>query len=410
MRQRVLLAEESDTIRNVAESLLRQSGYELIAVPSGDKALEVLEFTRPDLIILSSDLKGRGNKPIYEFIQENQRISNIPMLILSNQDETGLPFDEGKIIPKPFDARDFTAKINAYLGETVSAGESSEQVNPLDNMNDEDDFIDAALGLDSLEITGSEDMNQTKLTGFKKSNKPVEQMIGFDHQESDSDITHSGKVESLIIRDEKAEIKQNNEQQSISPQKLGGTGKIEILNDQFGLAEPSESDLNQQKQNADHDYNWFLNELKKEGDSDFKPDSVESSLMSDSQNLKFQDPSAMVDPITPVIPDNKPQEQSSEGIDKFIDEFKKEVEKIETELPESITVNDDIQSDSAGKNNMKWEDSFEKLTTENLELFSRQFISQLAEKVADRISEKIDSEKLLILIKNEIIKQINRDK
>ena len=82
MRKKVLLAEESDTIRGVAESVLRQNGFEVISVPSGNKALEVLEFTRPDVIVIGSDVKGKGPAPLYQHITDNRPLSLIPLLLL----------------------------------------------------------------------------------------------------------------------------------------------------------------------------------------------------------------------------------------------------------------------------------------------------------------------------------------
>ena len=81
MRKRILLAEESDTIRGVAESVLRQNGYEVIAVTTGSKALEVLNFTRPDLLITGSDLVGPGGKQLYEIIQADPRIASLPCIL-----------------------------------------------------------------------------------------------------------------------------------------------------------------------------------------------------------------------------------------------------------------------------------------------------------------------------------------
>ena len=408
MRQRVLLAEESDTIREVAESLLRQGGYELIAVSSGVKALEVLEFTRPDLIILGSDLKGRGNKPIYEFINENERLTQTPLLILSNHNETGLPFPEEIIIPKPIEPKDFVAKVNAYIGQEQTSNEIPTQTNPLNEAALEDDFIDAALGIDNLDIVESEDMSKTKIPAAKSEGKPVERMIGFDHKEADTDISSPGKVESLIIQDENADIKQSADSSTAAPPPISGTGKIEILSDQFGMVEPTHEKLH--PKNADHDYNWFLNELKNESNGDFKPDISSEANPDESQSISIQDPSALVDPITPVLPDKKPQDKSSEsqGVDKFIDEFKKEVEKIQADPPESINISDNDDPSEIDDKNMNWQDSFEKITPENLELFSKQFISELAKKLAARIADKIDSEKLLDLIKNEIIKRMSQ--
>ena len=41
MRKRVLLAEQSDAIRGVAETVLRQNGFEVIPITTAEKALEV---------------------------------------------------------------------------------------------------------------------------------------------------------------------------------------------------------------------------------------------------------------------------------------------------------------------------------------------------------------------------------
>ena len=54
MRKRVLIVEGADAVRGVAESVLRQNGYEVIAVSSGEKAKEVLQYARPDLIVLGA--------------------------------------------------------------------------------------------------------------------------------------------------------------------------------------------------------------------------------------------------------------------------------------------------------------------------------------------------------------------
>ena len=66
MSKKILLAESSQVTRSIAEKILRQSGFEVISVNSAEKALEVIELTRPDLIIAGGELTSSGNKTLYD--------------------------------------------------------------------------------------------------------------------------------------------------------------------------------------------------------------------------------------------------------------------------------------------------------------------------------------------------------
>ena len=66
MHRKVLIIEQTDTLRTVAETVLRQNGYEVIAVSAAEKAREVLELTRPDLVIVGADVTGADGSPFYD--------------------------------------------------------------------------------------------------------------------------------------------------------------------------------------------------------------------------------------------------------------------------------------------------------------------------------------------------------
>ncbi|MCK4460807.1 MAG: hypothetical protein KAW46_03330, partial [candidate division Zixibacteria bacterium] len=93
--------------------------------------------------------------------------------------------------------------------------------------------------------------------------------------------------------------------------------------------------------------------------------------------------------------------------EKFIDEFKKEVEKIHDSEPESILVEANQQSTDVDHN---WEDSLEKITPDQIELFTKEFVTVLSERIAAQVAAKIDEEKLLALLKSEIMAQAARKK
>ncbi|RKX23796.1 MAG: hypothetical protein DRP47_12315, partial [Candidatus Zixiibacteriota bacterium] len=120
MHKKVLLAERSDATRNVTETVLRQNGFEVISVRSGEKALKVLSVNSPDLMIIGEELQGHDGKQLYQCVQENKAISSVPMLLLTDSADTSLPFPQEIIITRPVDTRDILEKARIFSGQSVS--------------------------------------------------------------------------------------------------------------------------------------------------------------------------------------------------------------------------------------------------------------------------------------------------
>lgn len=413
MAKRILLAEESNTIRELAESLLRQNGMEVLTVANGAKAMDVLNYARPDLIILASEIKYHGHIPLYEHLQESSKSSSIPILILANQNEPGLPFHEEVIIPKPFNPKDFMDRVNSLTGTSVNTITKPSNIDPVIISELEDELIDNALGVDNLNITDSEEMKNneaTKTTQIRRDAK----MLGIDESSSKKNLIHTGKVESLMIRDEHAEITQPEVKDKKEDKNLSESNKIEILNDQFGLIDPIEPHHALLQEN--HDYNWFLNELKKENDinSEPEPDIQESTIAENLEiedNLNFEEPSTHITPVQPadVIHTEPKKESITSGVDSFIDEFKKEMEKISSsEVPETFTIKKD-QTESQKQTDLKWQDSVEKIAYENIESIKQKIASEISDKIAKDLLDQINPKELMELMKKEIVKKFNKE-
>lgn len=385
MPKKILLIEESDTIRNIAESLLRQNGYEVLSISSGEKALEVLGFTKPDLIISASDAKYKNHSPMYEKLAEEPISQGLPILVMHTESETDIPFPPELLIVKPFAPKEFIQKVSLLADSQIQANNSQTMAGS--SLDIEDAALDSALGLDQLEVTDSEEIDKTVKKRRSNSN------------DDDSDMDISGKVVSLSIKEDK-EISHENVSK-VDSKPLTETSKLDILDDQFGMLETSESAT--PEPDKDHDYNWFLNELQTDGSKkpaqQNTPKSHQTSKVdeSESQKLTFEDVSSKIDPVTPAKLSDDP---STKGVDKFIDEFKKEVEKISSHETESITLKDSEYKKSSSAN---WQDSVGSVSKEQIEIFKKQFIAELAEKIAVKLADKIDSDKLLQLIKQEIV-------
>ncbi len=405
MRKRVLVAESSDTNRRVAESLLRQNGYEVISVAAVDKAREVLQFSRPDLLIIGGDLLAQNGQPFYDEISANPRWSAVPLMIIEPMTPADLPFPPEVVIHVPIEPLEFVQRVTTFTG--MANGPATP--NPLSAMSADDDFLDQALGLDRIDVTNSEVMDKTAVNNATAQVKVTsEKLVGFDHVEEDKQ-SDSRKVESVMIREDKTG------QIPTAPKAPTTTSKLEIMQDQYGLVDPTSFQPDPETQK--HDYDWFINSMRDEIGGKPKPPAPQPPAISvnDSGSLRIQtrpmpneDESVEAKAQATRVPSTSGvgTRPKTAGVEKFIDEFKKEIERIRSNEPDSIFVEE--QRESSDSRSGKWEESLEKVSSQEVQLFTRQFAAELAEKIAEKIVGKIDPDKLLQLIKAEIIAHHNR--
>lgn len=395
INKKILLVEESDTTRGVAETILRQNGYEVISVSSPDKALEVIQFTKPNIIVMGADLQVNGNTLLLDRFNSDHKTASIPKLLMANPLQAqNIP--ENLFVSLPLDPKLFLEKINRVSSVEANTVNDSNHLNSADL---DDEFLDEALGLDRIEVTDSEIMDKTVHTK-KHLSKNREKIIGMDI-DADTAINNSdsGKVESIMITEDSSEIINKPEQKDENKNLTGG---IDIISDQFGME--NQDAVQPETESSDHDYEWFINEMKNEVEG---VDPNDNKMNNQSHGFKVEANSSFVDPITPdpvseSSNTTKPSD-SEDNVDGFIEEFKKEVEKIHTETPDSMIINDDEVVKKQDLPKMSWEEKLESLTPDQLGLFTTQFSKDLAGKIAEMIINKIDEDKLLALIKSEII-------
>lgn len=415
MHKRVLVAESAEAIRTVAETVLRQNGFEVISLPTVEKAQEVLQYTVPDVLIIGADLVAADGRPFYEAIQADPRTASVPLLLFDSAESDGLPFPDEVIISRPFDPRDFIQRVQVFSGQASTRERSKTNVDPLADSDLDDELLDHALGLDHIHVTASEVMDKTTRVSSKTATaKSHESLVGMAHHAAEEKTTESQKVESLMIRDDSQMTTQSDGKRKTTAPKQG-TGPIEILDDQYGISEGGPLDNEPVEQS--HDYDWFVNAMRDEGvETEQKHAAARAP---DHEPLTVDHPSATVDPHTPVTATGTVQAHTATarppkaaGVEKFIDEFREEMERIRTadEPPQVVTVKDEQSANEQKEpvDTHNWEEQLEKLTPAEAALFSRQLASELATKIADKIVSKIDSEKLLKLIAAEIAARMRK--
>ena len=81
---RILIIEDSDSIRRMIEALVSARGYEVDAVSSGAKGLEVAFEKLPDVILLDLNLRGTYDGfEVCERVRANQLTQATPVIVIS---------------------------------------------------------------------------------------------------------------------------------------------------------------------------------------------------------------------------------------------------------------------------------------------------------------------------------------
>lgn len=127
--EKILVVDDEAEISQLITLYLAKNGFQVITAESGQKALELANNQRPDLIILDVVLPGLDG---IEVCQELRRSSNLPILFLSCKCEDtdkimGLTVGGDDYITKPFSPGELVARVKAHLRRSRLLGETKTQ-------------------------------------------------------------------------------------------------------------------------------------------------------------------------------------------------------------------------------------------------------------------------------------------
>lgn len=121
---KVMVIDDSKTIRRTAESLLKREGCEVITATDGFESLSMIADLRPDIIFVDIMMPRLDGYQTCALIKHNQEYKNIPVIMLSSKD--GL-FDRarGRIVgseqylTKPFTKDELLGAIRRHISRSV---------------------------------------------------------------------------------------------------------------------------------------------------------------------------------------------------------------------------------------------------------------------------------------------------
>lgn len=134
-KPKLLLADDSVTIRKVVEMTFAEENIEVFTASDGETAMLKFIETQPDIVLAHIGLPETNGYQLCEMIKLDETTRHIPVLLLAGSFE---PFDEAEAarvkadghLTKPFaSVRDVVACVNDLLGHATS---------PVDVPEDED--------------------------------------------------------------------------------------------------------------------------------------------------------------------------------------------------------------------------------------------------------------------------------
>jgi CheY-like chemotaxis protein/predicted regulator of Ras-like GTPase activity (Roadblock/LC7/MglB family) len=118
---KVLVIDDSISVRKVVERALAGKQVDVVCAASGIEALECMERDAPDVIVCDVVMPDRDGYEICEFVKKHPRLGDIPVLLMSGivndevRQRAARARSEG-VLAKPFAAEDLLKRLDNLLG------------------------------------------------------------------------------------------------------------------------------------------------------------------------------------------------------------------------------------------------------------------------------------------------------
>ena len=117
---KVMVIDDSNTIRRSAELFLKAAGCEVILAEDGFDALGKIAEQHPDVIFVDIMMPRLDGYQTYALIKRNDRFNSTPVIMLSSKDglfdrARGRMAGSDQYLTKPFTQESLVEAVNLYV-------------------------------------------------------------------------------------------------------------------------------------------------------------------------------------------------------------------------------------------------------------------------------------------------------
>ena len=121
----ILVVDDSVTVRKVTSRFLERQGFNVVLAKDGIDALEILQETTPDLMLLDIEMPRMDGFEVATQVRHNKRLQHLPIIMITSRTgekhrERALEIGVNDYMGKPFQENQLLSKIETLLGEEAS--------------------------------------------------------------------------------------------------------------------------------------------------------------------------------------------------------------------------------------------------------------------------------------------------
>ena len=121
MSKRVLVVDDEPNIVMSLEFLMRRAGFEVAVARNGREALDALEGTPPDMLLLDVMMPEFDGYEVCERVRSRAEWNQTKIIMLTARGrdierERGLSLGADAYVTKPFSTRDLVEQVKRMLG------------------------------------------------------------------------------------------------------------------------------------------------------------------------------------------------------------------------------------------------------------------------------------------------------
>ena len=124
--RKVLVVDDSLSVRKVVEKALEGRGLHVLAAASGSEAIQIIDRDRPDVVICDVVLPDKDGYQICQYVRTHPAIASTPVLLISGIDNGTVQARAAEVrsdavMFKPFGVDDLVRKVDGLLGRANGA-------------------------------------------------------------------------------------------------------------------------------------------------------------------------------------------------------------------------------------------------------------------------------------------------
>jgi CheY-like chemotaxis protein len=128
--QKVLVVDDSLSVRKVVEKALEGRGLQVIAAASGAEAIQMIDRDRPDVVICDVILPDKDGYQVCQYVRAHPAIGATPVLLISGIDNgtvqaRAAEVRSDEVMFKPFGVDDLVRKIDTLLAKRSNGAKPS---------------------------------------------------------------------------------------------------------------------------------------------------------------------------------------------------------------------------------------------------------------------------------------------